>query len=587
MRSFFRPLFRLVALVSLSGLMPACSILFDGSGYRSGSGTDAGPVVTDAPPIACSDSSMCTAVGTYCGPAGTCVPGCDDDLDCTGPDEFCDTSAHVCVTSDPCLRDADCAGNEYCDTGDGFCYLCDSDGDRWADDDAPVSCSIRPAANTIGGGDCEPDDPSAHPFAPPDCDLGTDDTCGTGVGAFSDEVFEIGLVGLVEMPATPAGETLHVVPLSSSPSSVRLLIVYRDADDLPTIAIGEFADGSMPTVATPTPLPGWAPTDTIISSRLAVLRDPDGGAYIGSVEVLDNGTGDPFYASEYAAHVGTDGALAPADGSSLRRTLAIAGTPQSVGAVIASFDTTIGAGTNAFLAAVLKVESGGITADTLFLLGMNTGHFEAPATFVPGTGGYGGGSSGTAGAAFHADASRSTMTWWNGGVGGRERFAGYDALSTYRSGVASGTDGGMNIGLSTAPMGGASLATYTVRCMPTGCSFSSPTTLMAAAALGGAGGLDPLLAADHMGGSSFMVVGRSGMGVGGLSATAMDLRTDPPTARSLLLPVGELNSAIDIDIGIGLAVASASTGALTIGFGMSTPTNVRYGAVRVCASFTP
>jgi|GEM_PF-1556285 len=52
-------------------------------------------------------------VGDFCNAAKTCVPGCNDDSDCSGPTPFCDTVNSVCVE---CLSDGQCDDGNDCTT---------------------------------------------------------------------------------------------------------------------------------------------------------------------------------------------------------------------------------------------------------------------------------------------------------------------------------------------------------------------------------------------------------------------------------------------------------------------------------------
>jgi hypothetical protein len=398
---------------------------------------------------------------------------------------------------------------------------------------------------------------------------------------FSSAVFELGLVGLGDYAATPRPDTLEVVTLETTPMTARLLLVYRDASDLPRAAIVELGAGGPPT-ATPMDLMGWAPPGTLMSSQLAVVRDPAGGAYIGSLEISQEGTNT--LVTKYAAHVERSGVFTPADGTTFRSNLAFTDRPTGVSSVIVSYDMVSGSAGAPHMAAIVTTDNGtGTLRDGLYLIGLRTGHFEESALFVPSPGRANRGVSGTAGALM-VGASRSSLTWWNGGVGGRERFLAIDALSTHRSGAASGTDGGRSLGFTAAPTGGATISAYRVECDAASCSTGAATVLTTAADLGASGGGDALLSADHVGGPSFMVVGRSSMGLGGLVTTLVDLGSMVPTASSVVLPIGELGTANDIDIGIGLTSLPPSTTVLTVGFGMTTGDRVRFGAVRVCSS---
>ncbi len=97
--------------------------------------TDAAPVCDEsaaAPTcVECTLDSHCD-VGTVCGPASECVPGCADDADCVGTDTpVCDVADRACVE---CNADTDCAGITTCDLITNTCEFPDSDGDGVTDD---------------------------------------------------------------------------------------------------------------------------------------------------------------------------------------------------------------------------------------------------------------------------------------------------------------------------------------------------------------------------------------------------------------------------------------------------------------------
>ncbi len=93
------------------------------------------PVCDDSGPplcVECTVDDHCD-VGTVCGPASTCVPGCADDSDCAAaPDTpVCDVDARVCVG---CDTDDDCTGITTCDPDASECTFPDTDGDGTPDD---------------------------------------------------------------------------------------------------------------------------------------------------------------------------------------------------------------------------------------------------------------------------------------------------------------------------------------------------------------------------------------------------------------------------------------------------------------------
>ena len=86
-------------------------------------GTDSGAMTTTASTTVTTEpgttgSPMCTDAdcpqGQYCdGVSGTCIPGCNDDTDCTAP-AVCDVGGHTCKG---CVIDGNCPLGQVCDAG--------------------------------------------------------------------------------------------------------------------------------------------------------------------------------------------------------------------------------------------------------------------------------------------------------------------------------------------------------------------------------------------------------------------------------------------------------------------------------------
>lgn len=594
-----RTFFRLFPIFAAFALTPACSILFDGAGYRSGGGTDAGP--RDAgprdtgPAISCGDPSMCP-VGFYCETmfTSTCMLGCDEPRDCTVPGESCNDVLHECQPAVACMDDGMCDPSQYCESAVGECRSCDFDEDRWFDRDAPARCAARPGLDFLGGGDCDDRNPAVHPFAPPDCDPTTTETCGTGVGMLPPEVFELGLVATAEFSAAALPESLHVLTMEAAADGARLLLVYRDSAGVPYFMTASLTNGSV-TPTDPGVLVDWAVSGTVLGSQLGVVRIPEGGAFVGSVEVInDPGVMADNFATEYGMRVEPDGSVLPAEpGASFRQPLVLAAVPTAVSGLVATYDFTLGGSPSATMGAIVKeTDAAGGSTDALYLIGINHGHFERSIAFFPTGAGYNGAVSSHVGGFFYGT-GRSDINWWNGGLADRTVFVRFDSLSSYRSGAASGRDGGNAFGVSVSSMGSRTLSATGIDCnagipgtTSPSCATTGPFPLMTTVDLSGGGGGDPLLAADHIGGRAFMVVGRSSMTAGpmaGLVATLVDFGSGAAVGTSAVLPVGGLADATDIDLSIGLAGAPGGA-AVTVGFGMTTPDTVRYGAFRICSS---
>ncbi len=122
--------------VCASGASPNVCLACEDSapGTDTDNGCDAATPVCDESitPVCreCTEDDHCS-VGTVCGPAGTCVPGCTEEADCAGtPTPICDVSGRVCVE---CLGDSDCPGTTMC-TASRTCEFTDTDGDTIPDD---------------------------------------------------------------------------------------------------------------------------------------------------------------------------------------------------------------------------------------------------------------------------------------------------------------------------------------------------------------------------------------------------------------------------------------------------------------------
>lgn len=81
--------------------------------------------------VECIENSQCPVMGTVCGAANTCVPGCDETSDCAGTETpVCDVANETCVG---CLADSDCSGVQSCDLGSNVCRFPDTDQDGVTD----------------------------------------------------------------------------------------------------------------------------------------------------------------------------------------------------------------------------------------------------------------------------------------------------------------------------------------------------------------------------------------------------------------------------------------------------------------------
>ena len=177
---------RLALVLALTTLAaPGCSILFDGSGYRGGTGgsdagTDSGEPDGGGTDVVCDAESDC-ADGQYCdftAAQPVCRNGCNDENDCEDPEtDVCDTETHVCETV--CLEDSECAAGEFCTEDTGECISCDTDGDGYF---AMAATEARcGGGGRLRPGDCDDGDAGIHPFALPTCGNGVEESCGSRV----------------------------------------------------------------------------------------------------------------------------------------------------------------------------------------------------------------------------------------------------------------------------------------------------------------------------------------------------------------------------------------------------------------------
>ncbi len=103
--------------------------------------------------VECLTSADC-AMGTICGGASTCVPGCEDDLDCDGVTPICDGVTMTCAE---CTDDTHCGGVTTC-SAMGICAFPDTDGDGVTDEvDLDDDNDGIPDVDELGGTDTSAD----------------------------------------------------------------------------------------------------------------------------------------------------------------------------------------------------------------------------------------------------------------------------------------------------------------------------------------------------------------------------------------------------------------------------------------------
>ncbi|MBK9000648.1 MAG: choice-of-anchor L domain-containing protein [Myxococcales bacterium] len=94
----------------------ACGASGGDAGVGSGGATGTGASGSGAS-AGVGGSASCNPAcpnGQYCASSGSCVPGCDEDGDCSGATPYCDTATHQCGE---CAQDSSCGADEICKSG--------------------------------------------------------------------------------------------------------------------------------------------------------------------------------------------------------------------------------------------------------------------------------------------------------------------------------------------------------------------------------------------------------------------------------------------------------------------------------------
>lgn len=536
----------LLILLTAAATLPACSLLFDGSGYRSsdGGGADAGETCTVA---------SCGTAFQYCDSAsGRCLSGCDEDEDCPGL-ELCDFGTHVCEAFADCLDDMDCDRTEFCRETDSVCVACDADNDGFA---ALEGASCTRLATVLGTGDCNDGDPLIHPLRMPDCTMATDETCRDATAtALSRSGFEVGATALTEVMAVGdlQPDTLHVFIMRSSQAEVVALVFAQ--------------------LAAPPHLP-------VFARVLLGQSDPAG------IPVLDvlmpSLTGADLSMS--ATRIDADRVLVSvtgANGGTLRHRQYLVdpsgsvndlGAPSTTGPTLAPrvldlLASAVGMSSNS----LALVRDGTATTATVVFDATSAVESRSPldATEVGAP---------IAGRTLGAFRTPTGLLVWNG-----RAMADFGVGDIALPGRATFASDSMGRTLAVGPSGGMITASAG-QCAPDAMLPGCATTRRVTLGLGPVLSAEPLLAADAVGNGVFAVGARI---VGGVALTF--LRSDPienygTSAFSVTVPTavaGLVAAATDADIGV-LSAPEGPAFRVTTGFGLAGTNRVRVGAVQLC-----
>jgi hypothetical protein len=229
MRSSLRSTSMIALCLSISG----CSLVYDGSRFQGGTGTDGGGVDTG---VVDDDGGTDTDTGTDDG--GSDVDG-----------------------GRGCTTDSECEPSGYCFT-DHTCHQCDGDGDGFVSTTVPVgSCMGMPHT------DCEDADATRHPGATPICNNGIDEGCFDPVAFPLEGVTEVGFIQPIDILNTPSDAHLtdvelfahgasgavvftHLEETRRSPLAVQVDLAARTHE--PMMGLSEWLGGGTITAATGT-----------------------------------------------------------------------------------------------------------------------------------------------------------------------------------------------------------------------------------------------------------------------------------------------------------------------------------------------
>jgi hypothetical protein len=520
----------LLFALSAFTLLPSCSLVFGGDRYVGGDPEDTGPT---------------TGTDAYV------PPGVDADVRVDDTGVPIDTSVLPDAVVVACTETDPCEAGSYC--REGMCVTCDEDEDGYADSDAPASC----VTSTVRAGDCGDPDAATHPWALPDCMRATTETCGTGVGLFSDDNYEAGYRHAGIMTGGEVRD-LHVFPLAATGRSIRVLVVFRTkADPTPQYAVARFdplgavaldAMGELPSW----PVSGALPTD----SELAASRGADGLITVVTIDTNDGNL------SIYSAST-TDGEMWRLPVGERRIISGVSG----VSDIYAAGVTTDGFG---YTAAVASFVASGVARN--YLLGVTTSHQEevtsswsvAPVAAHSGSGGV----------AFVDRSSISLFRLWSGELGTSARYAMIESGSATDGTYASHADAAGRFGVVAAASGSDRLQVALWQCNVMECTTSSRTPSFTTS--------PTALSAEWLFSSSYVVAARNFGGT--LSLGAFDT-SDPATLTITTRTFEDVGPAgwSATDVG-GRVESIGGSGVATLAVAITTDSGAELFVLRSCFS---
>ena len=499
--------------------------------------------------IECSDGQTCFE--------GACFRTCARTEECMAGEEC--TGDGRCAPTTPCTEDSACDAASFCDGA--RCVACDGDFDGYAILGAPAArCA------PLREGDCDDSAQGVHPWALPDCDPTTTETCGTGMELFSPDNFEAGRVVLPNVFSGAPLHDVHVLPLAARGRDARTLVVFRlDTEWQPQfVIITAHPDGGSESSML-NPLPAWPAGDAMLASQMTAARDAGGNLVVTTLDLIDIG-GVNYLSAWKGVFDGTS--WAPL-GPGYRENVEPIAEPTDVSAIAIGFS-----GSSAFVFANTTHGDG----EHLLLYGLDTSHREE-ATGVPASPMFWRGHSGSAGGALLGRGGENGLVVWNGGVGPNQRYMLVDTMSSSRAGFGSGVDGDTRVLSAVIAPGPSDSAHVTVvRCEP-GMACEQVHELVSIVPLGGA---DPLFSADHLAGSAFMTAGVQRDGSAFFAA--LDAGSTPMKFRSVALPEASGASWEATEVGTSL-VPVPTGGVATAAMAGLRADGMDLTVLRVCVSF--
>lgn len=538
---------------ALSLLLPACSLLFDGSSYRPVPGGDAGTCTV----ASCGLGQRCDLT------TGACASGCDEDDDCPG-DELCDVATNMCDGFTGCIEDTDCLDSEYCDEV-GECVSCDADNDGWAPVGAPVRCVMGPV---VGLNDCGPINPAIHPLALPDCSAATNDTCEAEAPLarlLAGDGIELGSTALSEVTAPqsllPGSLRVHVLATSGTETSLLVLAQLNDMVRTPVFQVVPLRAEPFPGMRVLMPLAMW---DTTNTTQFAVGSMSLGAMGVTVVVVERQADGQAIYRF---VRVGADGTVMPAASQDVD---VGGGTVESIRGLAVGRN-----GPERPVVALLDVVAGGSS----LLVALQAASQGRPTAPSPGL-------TTLDGRSFAAYPQMGEIGFWNGDS--TPAFASSSFMMSARPAFASsptGTTLGLVINTSR-------VSTFAGNCAAPATSLDGcVTNASGTIGFGMDLAMEPLASADWASGNVFGLSGRLPLGAGILFSLVTAPGVTPYGSGGLVLPVPTVTrpfvqSATDADLGIH-TVAAGGTGRIAAGYGIVSGSAVRVMALHVCVGALP